>query len=226
MNLAKKDGLIPKDVNPFEGISTQDPPGQKRKLSADEIRALRDLDLDAGTPLWHARNFWLFAMYVGGMRFRDFADLRVASIRGSRLDYRMSKTGSHKSVDLPPVAAQILDHYVRDMNDLDSRVFPLLSKYDTSTAAKFDRSVASQNALVNKALKQVAAKAGVYPKLSFHQSRHSFANLALADGWSVRKIQAALGHRDIATTERYLRELDAEFTGDEMGKLFGEKRND
>ena len=47
--------------------------------------------------------------------------------------------------------------------------------------------------------------------------------MAIEDGWSVRKIQSALGHQDLDTTERYLRDLGAEMAGNEMEKLFSDK---
>ncbi len=225
INKAKKEGLIPKEVNPLDTISIKDTASEKRKLTFDEIESLRTYGLESGSPEWHARNYWMLSMYVGGMRFRDVADLRIENVQNGRLSYKMSKTGGFKNVDIPPVAAVILSHYVKKDDTLGRRVFPMLDKYDTSNPSKYDRAVQSQNAYINKLLKAIAKKAGIYSKLSFHMSRHSFANIALAEGWSVRKIQAALGHKDINVTERYLRELDVEFMGNEMGELFGNKND-
>ncbi len=225
LNMAKKQGLIPKDVNPLDSISIKDTASEKRKLTAEEIEALRSCPLEQNSPEWHVRNYWMFSMYVGGMRFRDVADLKIENVQNGRLNYQMSKTGGFKNLDLPPVAVEILSNYVKSQDKLERRVFPMLAKYDTSNPVKYDRAVQSQNAYINKLLKQLAERTGVYSKLSFHMSRHSFANIALAEGWGVRKIQAALGHKDITVTERYLRELDVEFMGNEMGELFNENKS-
>lgn len=222
INRSVKKGLLKDDPELFEGISFKESGGEKRKLGAEEIQALQGLELEGGSPAWRARSYWMFSMYLGGMRFRDVAQLKVGAIQDGRLSYKMSKTGKHKNIDIPPAAMEIVNFYNTDLSDPDERVFPILSGYNLMTGEHLRRAISSQNAYVNKLLKEIAALAKIFPQLSFHQSRHSFANLALADGWSVRKIQAALGHKDITTTERYLRELDAEFTGKEMGKLFSE----
>ncbi|MBN4056293.1 site-specific integrase, partial [Rhodothermus sp. AH-315-K08] len=220
INRAIKAGLFPSDESPFKDIQVKEPPGKKQKLSALEVRAIQDLEFAPETPAWHVRHYWLFSMYTGGVRFRDIATLRVQDVREGRLSYRMSKTGGLKNLEIPPIAADILVHYLPGRKP-EEFVFPILGqKYDLSSPEKFDRAVQSQNAYVNKILKEIATSAGLPISLSFHQSRHSFANMALDDGWSVRKIQAALGHKDYQTTERYLRELGVEFTGEELGRLF------
>ena len=220
VNRAVIDGIFPADEKLFDGISFVEPGGEKRKLRVDEIQAIQDLKLELNSPLWRARAYWLVSMYLGGMRFRDVADLRVKSIQGGRLNYRMSKTKKFKNIDIPVPAKKIIEHFSPDFEDLESRVFPILSGYNTRTAENIRRAVSSQNAYTNRLLKEIAAKAKVYPRLSFHQSRHSFANRAIESGWSVRKIQSALGHQDLDTTERYLRDLGAEMAGNEMEKLF------
>ena len=100
------------------------------------------------------------------------------------------------------------------------RVFPILDGYDISTPEKLDRAVQSRNALVNRNLKKLALLARIKPGVSFHMSRHSFADLALQSGWGVRKIQSALGHKDVQTTENYLKDFDPEFIGQELSELF------
>ncbi len=73
---------------------------------------------------------------------------------------------------------------------------------------------------MNKTLKRIAQAAGLTTRLTFHVSRHSFAAYALRAGWSVRMIQAALGHSNIRVTEGYLQDIDATFAGRELSKLF------
>lgn len=221
VNKAARRGLIEPDKQLFEGISFHEPGGAKRKLQAHEIEAIRAIDLEVDSPQWRSRSYWLVAMYLGGMRFRDVADLRVSAIQDGRLNYKMSKTAKHKNIDIPPAAQAIIDHYLSADASSSDRVFPILNGYNTSDPELMRRAVSSQNAYINRLLKEVAKLAGVFAGLSFHQSRHSFANMAIEAGWSVRKIQGALGHKDIETTERYLRALDAELAGNEMGKLFG-----
>jgi len=60
--------------------------------------------------------------------------------------------------------------------------------------------------------------------LTFHQSRHSWADYARREGWDVYKISKALGHTDLKATEHYLKNLDTEFIDDAMEGLFPEKK--
>lgn len=67
-------------------------------------------------------------------------------------------------------------------------------------------------------LKKIAALAGVPLRLSFHMSRHSFADYGRKRGMSIYDISKALGHKNLQVTEWYLKEFDEESVAKEMGK--------
>ncbi|MEO1632485.1 MAG: tyrosine-type recombinase/integrase, partial [Bacteroidota bacterium] len=101
-------------------------------------------------------------------------------------------------------------------------VFPMLEGYDLSTPRKLHNAKSSQNALVNKYLKKIAALAGIETPLSFHIARHSFADVARTSGWSVYDIKNALQHSSLEKTERYLKGFDSDALDARMDDLFGE----
>ena len=58
-------------------------------------------------------------------------------------------------------------------------------------------------------------------ELSFHSSRHSFADYCKNKKVDVHLIKDLLGHSRVSTTEIYMRDFYEEETDDAMDKLFG-----
>ena len=220
---AIREGHFPQEKNPFFQFKIKQGRPNRGKLSLSELRTIEALSLQEGSLVWHVRNYFLFSFYCAGIRFGDLAPLRPENIvengKGPRLEYRMSKTGGRKSIKLLPEARAILDHYRADA-EAQTFLFPMLEGYDLSTPRKHYKAIASQNAIVNKNLKEIARRAGIGCNLSFHIARHSFADIARKKGWDVYLISKALGHSSIKVTENYLKGFDAEALDAEMDNLF------
>ena len=222
---AIREGVYPQAENPFFQFKVKEGKTSRAKLSMEDLQAIEELDLESGALIWHVRNYFLFSFYCAGIRFGDLAKMKrsnvIANGSGPRLEYRMSKTGSPKSLKLLPQARAVLDHYAPQGDGAaDGFLFPILTGYDVSTPRKLPNAVSSKNAVVNKYLKKIAKRAGITCNLSFHVSRHSFADIARQKGWGVYLISKALGHSSIKVTENYLKGFDAEALDAEMENLF------
>ena len=217
-NRAIKEKLVLQEKSPFFQFSVKGGHSEREKLSYNELQAIEGLELDEGSLIWHVRNYFLFSFYCAGIRFGDLAKMRVKHVRDGRLNYTMSKTGKTKSIKLLPQTIEILQHYTGD--DPEAYLFPILEGYELSTARKLLNAISSQNALVNKYLKQLAEKAQITCKLSFHIARHSFADIARKKGLDVYTISKALGHSSLKVTERYLKGFDTNALDEKMENLF------
>ena len=176
------------------------------------------MDLPAGSAEWNARNAFLFSFYCGGIRVGDVMQLRWRNVNDGRIVYVMDKNGKYKNLKMPQDALDILALYKSENAKETDYIFPFLnsnadyakeSARGRNTMPEESRSdlfnkISSRNVIINRNLKKVAEKAGITKNVTFHTSRHSFANVAKNDGIESSKIQGVLGHSSLSTTENYM----------------------
>jgi site-specific recombinase XerD len=110
-----------------------------------------------------------------------------------------TKTNVEAFIPLHPIAEQILSLY--NTTDGSQPVFPLPVRdmiwYD---------------------INQIGVSMELKDNLSYHQSRHSFATLALSAGLSIESIAKMMGHANISTTQGYAQITEQKISED-MDKL-------
>ena len=237
---AQKEGLVDRGRDPWAAFTPARAAKPERpKLSLAQVRALEALDLgDSGATAsleCRTRDAFLLSLYAAGMRFADVARLRVENVVRAggemRLVYEMGKTKKRADVRLVAQAERIVRAYLTGAGGAEKPpgafLLGMLDGYDLSTPTLAWNAVSSQNALANKTLKRLAERAAtpdvpMPAKLSFHISRHSFADLARRSGWSTYDVSKALAHSSLAQTETYLAGFDAAGLDAKMDGLFGE----
>ncbi|WP_340105419.1 site-specific integrase [Rhodohalobacter sp. 8-1] len=210
-NDAIRESITTKDLYPFDRYTMPSKKVYKTKLSEDEIKLFASVDSKIGTRLFDAQQMFLFAYYCWGMRFRDVLQLRWNNIEEGRLSYITSKSTKQFSLKLPTPAKEILDLYrVEDSQPIDF-IFPLFdNRYDYSDPTYMEKQVSAKNAIINQRLNDLQALAGIKKHISFHISRHSFAQRARVKGITVDDIKDLLGHSDYKTTMNYIESLGEE----------------
>jgi len=64
------------------------------------------------------------------------------------------------------------------------------------------------NQYTNRALKDIAAMAGITKTVTFHTARHTTATFLLYKGVPITTVQKILGHKKLQTTQIYSKVMD------------------
>jgi len=184
-NFAIDEGLT---VNyPFRKYKIRQEQTEKRNLTAEQLRTLRDLPLDGYKAEY--RDMFLLMFYLIGINAADLFTLSHGDYRDGRIHYRRSKTGTLYSVKVEPEAKAIIERY----------------KGEKHLLCPLDRYNDHRDYLhhLNDALKRMGQtyRNGVgwsgeplFPSLSSYWSRHTWATLAASLDVPLDVISLALGH--------------------------------
>jgi len=179
------------DSNPCAGLRRYEQRGRDRSLTIDELRRL-----GAVLTAREAEDLLLASLVhlllLTGCRQSEIRTLRWSDYRERNLFLRDSKTGP-RTVWLSEAARDVLDRLPRT----SSWVFP---------------SATGNGPLPTETLygwwRPARAAAGL-TDVRLHDLRHSYASFALRQGETVLTIGRLLGHRDPATTLKYIHFDDA-----------------
>lgn len=202
------------DNHPFTQTFTGYPSSDKRSISIDEIRQVREVPLKEGSVMALVRDLFLFCIYACGMPFIDIAFLRKSQIsEDGYLTYHRRKTNEKIRIRLLPYAQEIIRRYQSSDTDY---VFPILTHTDPDKAY---RQYKDKLCYYNKVLKRLGQKAGIRHKLTSYVSRHSWATLAYSQDTELSVISKGLGHTSPRTTMTYIKAIDDDRLDDANRKI-------
>lgn len=215
----------------------------RHRLSDDKIERIENLQIEpTDRYLWLAQKMFLFSYYNAGIRIGDCINLRFCNIINERLEYSMSKTKRSKSVKLSAKSLAIIkemkSHFYTDQKDYIFNLLDKTKKYfhavDVEDRRKMDIELKkihqgdqdTSATLIQRSLKTIAQMIEHDGVLTFHISRHSFADRARrkmkeSNGKiTIYDIKNALGHTKIETTERYMATFDYDSQDEAMKAVF------
>jgi len=145
----------------------------------------------------------LALLYRAGLRCAEACAMRMEDIRcvQARLIVKVSKPKNlargapQRELGLDPKTESILREWLQTRGDAPGFVF------GTRTGSAVDTSH------VRRVLGRLRKRTGIQRRVHAHGLRHTFARELYDEGIGLREIQDALGHRNLATTDRYLRTL-------------------
>lgn len=109
--LLKQDELENDPFTRVERVESKRTNG-KVKLSFDQIKAIKNVNLARDTRLWHVRNYFMYSFYNAGIRFGDLCCLKWKNLIDGRLVYEMNKTEQQKSINQLKPMYRLLFNYV------------------------------------------------------------------------------------------------------------------
>jgi integrase len=174
------------DPNPAAGVVKNPEKPRERYLSGDEYHRLFEA-LDAAEGTEHPSVITCIRLLaLTGARLGEILSLRWDHVDFEHSALRLpdSKTGS-KVIPLGSAAVAVLE------------VTPRISDF-VCRGLKADAPIAPPQ----RQWRRIRVAAGL-PGLRLHDLRHGFASVAAVGGESLKLVGAALGHKQIATTERY-----------------------
>lgn len=186
LNQAFEDRIIP--VNPCRGVERFRPEeGTRMYLTIDEVRLLAQTDCEYP----RIKDAFLFSCMTG-LRRSDILRLKWGDIHKqgdfTRIIFRQKKTDGQEYLDITPQAAQLMGD-PKGIND------PIFEDIHSPSCT-------------NKAVQEWVLNAGIHKKISFHCARHTFATMMLDLGTDIYTVSKLLGHRDLSTTQIYVKVLD------------------
>ena len=175
-----------------------------RALSIEDMDKIKDFNADEYPKLKTTWLIFLFSYYCRGMNFADMAKLKWKDIYDNRIYYRRMKTGSEFSIKVSEKIQEILNQFKPKVTEY---VFPILNDFH-QTPDQIKNRRKKQLRKFNQELKAIAKIIGIRDDISSYMARHTFASTLNAKDVSVSKISQGLGHKDVATTQAYLKRFD------------------
>jgi integrase len=175
----------------------REPESARRALSAAEMARLRLVLPDGQAGLIVA------LMARQGLRCVEVARLEVGDWdRGRDRIVVHGKNDDHRRLPLGPDVAALLAAHI------GARMAGPVVGHSAATLSR----------LVRRWLEQAGLKADKYDGVSAHALRHTAASNLYDATHDVKAVQRFLGHKNVATTDRYLRDADEDIIRDALNR--------
>ncbi len=139
------------------------------------------------------RDAFVFASYVGGLRFVDLCGLTWGDFDGKNINLLMHST-SPVPISVAPKAVEILEKYKPDDFKPEDCIFPILEVEDAASEL-FQSRIIAKNITVNKDLKFMGDEIGMpmEKRMSFDTARHTWVRIARSQALNKEQISQILG---------------------------------
>lgn len=189
-------GLIEAKDNPLRDFIKLKGPRQKFRdfLSMNELKRLLDSFSESSIVELRDKSM-IYLICCTGVRASECAGLRCKDI--DLVGYKITVTGKggdQRSIPINEKAKRLLSNYAKMRGPLAKEEFFFQTRFNAGVKRQgiYDR------------VKKYVRTAGITKKISPHNLRHTFAKHAIDSGMNIISLKDILGHRCIASTQRYI----------------------
>ncbi len=180
---------------PFERAMFKKDRTKKRNLSVEQLRAIRDIGLDAHDVVY--RDFFMLGFYLIGMNLSDILDLTKDEYKNGRISFYRNKTNRLYDIKVEPEAQAIIEKYM----ETDKKKENLLNFQKITHSAGYAQFTTKCNHCLRSLGKKVydgkrydRKGNSIEPDLTTYWNRHTWATFAAKLGIPMEIIGRALGH--------------------------------
>ncbi|MGO8814994.1 MAG: tyrosine recombinase XerC [Terriglobia bacterium] len=154
----------------------------------------------SGEPMMHRDRAILELLYASGLRVSELAGLDLRSVNfGDGMVLVRGKGRKERIVPFGSKAKQALEDYL----PIRERLLMEVKRSGQTALFLNTKGERLTTRSVDRLLKKYVLSFGPNVKTSPHSMRHAFASHLLTEGADLRTIQEMLGHRSLATTQKY-----------------------
>lgn len=189
-------GHIDGNSSPLKDFVKLKSPRQKFRdfLSLNELKKLLNSFSEVSIVDLRDKSM-IYLICCTGIRASECSGLRVKDV--DLLGYKITVTGKggdERSIPISEKAKRLLANYVKARGQL--------GRDDHFFQTRFNAGVKRQG--IYDRVKKYVRAAGIAKKISPHNLRHTFAKHAIDAGMNIISLKDILGHRCIASTQRYI----------------------
>ena len=175
-------------------------------IPLEEVWKIEKLTINPESPLFDAKNYFLFSFYGGGLNFKDLASLKWSNKKGDIINLKRSKTNRKGKIYITEPLKKILDYYQLFTGSNPSNyIFPIFNRsIHITEKQRHDRFKNHRSDVINPSLKELATMAGLNREITSKVARYSFATALWQADVDTKTISEAMARKNDRGLESYL----------------------
>ena len=218
---AIKRGWVRSEYYPFRDIKVNEFSTETSPRALDDLNLEKLIKLETYPDLQLAKDIFIFSFFGRGISFIDMVHLTYKNIQDGNIIYERRKLAKRPVRVIFPIRKEIEQILQRYHNPERGYLLPILdvNKHITQRQ-KLDR-IHKVRGQINRDMKIIGRQLGI-ENLTSYWARHTYASFMFRKGMPVMMIKESLRHKNLKTTEIYLKSLGLDAIADFEDQIYNE----